>query len=107
MGNETLEEAAAAFDDDALLKMMVAQFARTFPKFEGAPDAVKRARDRFVALASAAPEAREALRELRASFGQNASEERLKSFAEAGMVMSVDPRTVAKLLRALAAMEGH
>jgi len=57
----TLDEAVAAFDDDALLKMMVAQVARTFPKFDGAPEPVKRARDRFVALASAAPVMREAL----------------------------------------------
>ena len=59
-----VSEAVAAIDDDALLKMMVAQFALTFPVFAGAPEPVQRARNRFVALASAAPEAREAIREV-------------------------------------------
>lgn len=70
------------------------------------PDWAPAARDEM-RVRDAAPEALEALRELRASFGQNASEERLKSFTEAGMVLSVDPRTVARLMRVLAKMEGR
>jgi hypothetical protein len=56
-----INEVIAAFDDDALLKTMLAQIVETFPSFADAPERVRETRDRLMKWVAAAPAMREAL----------------------------------------------
>lgn len=67
MSGPTIDDAIAAFDDEALLRNMLRVAAEHFPPFAGAPERLVSIRNRAAALLEAAPELLRNLRFARCS----------------------------------------